>query len=183
LTVAPQCAGGRLYTGPLFVKYNAVLRGVQQGANAYLRSRYLELCAMEEVFERHKSGDLSWEAATKRANGYTTTIHAINSCIVKSSKLTKACKVYRGIREMALPKKFYTRNAFNVAGGVEPGFMSTTAKREVAVSYGSGQSGIVFEMQMGMVDRGADIAWLSQVRQGGSKRSWRMDRRSGVAGS
>ena len=27
---------------------------------------------------------------------------------------------------------------------------------------GGGRNGIVFEVQMGMVDRGADIAWLSQ---------------------
>ena len=41
--------------------------------------------------------------------------------------------------------------------------MSTTTSREVAMGYaGGGRNGIVFEVQMGMVDRGADIAWLSQ---------------------
>jgi len=44
--------------------------------------------------------------------------------------------------------------------------MSTTPKREVAMEYaGMGadsQTSIVFEIKMGMIDRGADISWLSQ---------------------
>ena len=43
--------------------------------------------------------------------------------------------------------------------------MSTTTERAVAMGYaaGSGQKmGIVLEMQQGMVDRGADIGFLSQ---------------------
>ena len=42
--------------------------------------------------------------------------------------------------------------------------MSTTTERAVAMGYaaGSGQKmGIVLEMQQGMVDRGADVSWLS----------------------
>ena len=54
---------------------------------------------------------------------YTTTLHAINSAIVKVSKLTKARKVYRGIAGMALPKQFWEPNEYNVKGGVENGFM------------------------------------------------------------
>ena len=30
------------------------------------------------------------------------------------------------------------------------------------MGYASGSTGIVFEIQQGMVDRGADIGWLSQ---------------------
>ena len=74
-----------------------------------------------------------------------------------------AAKVYRGLSGMALPRDFHQKNAFGVAGGVEAAFMSTTTSREVAMGYaGGGRNGIVFEVQMGMVDRGADIAWLSQ---------------------
>lgn len=50
--------------------------------------------------------------------------------------------------------------------------MSTTTCRDVAMGYASGgvnhgagvarAPGIVFEIPMGMVDRGANIAWLSQ---------------------
>ena len=44
--------------------------------------------------------------------------------------------------------------------------MSTSQKREVALDYanmgGSQSCSIVFEIQMGMIDRGADLSWLSQ---------------------
>ena len=38
-------------------------------------------------------------------NKYTTTLHAINSAIVKLSKLTKATKVYRGLSGRGLPHR------------------------------------------------------------------------------
>ena len=64
---------------------------------------------------------------------------------------------------MTLPKEFWTKNEFDVMGGVENAFMSTTTNREVALGYASGGTvGIVFEIAQGMVDRGADISWLSQ---------------------
>ena len=48
-------------------------------------------------------------------------------------------------------------------GGIEYAFMSTTMNREVALSYADDQStGTVLEIRMGMVDRGADVSWLSQ---------------------
>ena len=43
-------------------------------------------------------------------------------------------------------------------------FMSTTLDRDVAMGYagtGGSAAGIVFEIVQGMVDRGADIGWLS----------------------
>jgi hypothetical protein len=42
--------------------------------------------------------------------------------------------------------------------------MSTTLDRAVAMSYAASDGvGILFEVQQGMVSRGADIQWLSQV--------------------
>ena len=94
---------------------------------------------------------------------WQTTIHVINSSIVKLGKLTKANKVYRGISGGSLPDEFFTPNKFDVCGGIENGFMSTTLDREVALGYASsGMAGVVFEVQMGMVDRGADCARFSQ---------------------
>jgi len=62
-----------------------------------------------------------------------------------------------------MPTAFQQANQFGVRGGVESGFMSTTTDRSVATSYAShGTVGIVIEMQMGMVDRGADLSWCSQ---------------------
>ena len=63
-----------------------------------------------------------------------------------------------------LPKEFWEPNGFGVKGGVESAFMSTTLDEEVALSYAAGAAGtgFVFEIQQGMVDRGADIGFLSQ---------------------
>ena len=47
-------------------------------------------------------------------------------------------------------------------GGVEFGFSSTTTQREQAIHYADGAASTIFEMQMGLVDRGADLSWLSQ---------------------
>ena len=43
--------------------------------------------------------------------------------------------------------------------------MSTTLDKQVALDYAASQggAGIVFELAMGMVDRGADLSWLSQA--------------------
>ena len=106
---------------------------------------------------------MAWATAREELNRYTTTLHTINSSIVKLGKLTVATKVYRGIGGMALPAAFWTPNEYGVMGGVESAFMSTTLNKAVAVGYAAGRgTGIVFEIQQGMVDRGADISWLSQ---------------------
>ena len=39
-----------------------------------------------------------------RGNGYVSTLHVINSCIVKASKLTRVGKVYRGVSGGLLPQ-------------------------------------------------------------------------------
>ena len=94
-----------------------------------------------------------------------TTIHVINSIIVKSSKLTLAAKVYRGVAGGKLPDAFWTPNEQNVRGGIEGAFLSTTLDQKVAFDYAGnnpGKPGIIFEVQMGMIDRGAELKWLSQ---------------------
>ena len=96
--------GGRLYTGPLFVKYNAILRGVKEGAPAFFRKKLDELC-----------GD----------NRYTTSIHVINAALVSLSQLTRATPVYRGVAGAKLPPSFDEPDEFGCKGGVELGFMST----------------------------------------------------------
>ena len=50
-----------------------------------------------------------------KGNTYTTTIHLINSSIIKLSKLTAAMTVYRGLTGGVLPKAlFWEANAENV---------------------------------------------------------------------
>ena len=66
---------------------------------------------------------------------YATTIHAINSCVVKISGLTVASVVHRGVAGKSMPTSFFKKNSMNIAGGVEYGFSSTTNSREQAAVY------------------------------------------------
>ena len=64
-------------------------------------------------------------------NKYTTTLHVINSAIVKLGKLTQATTVYRGLGGGVLPDEFWEANDYGVCGGIEYAFMSTTLNRQV----------------------------------------------------
>ena len=126
----------------MYFKYNAVLRGTGADALAWMHTTWKELTL---------------------GNMYVTSLHVINSCIVKGSKLTKADRVYRGFGSGVLPSTFWEPNEFGVKGGVEAAFMSTTTDKRVAMQYArGGKGGLLFEIRMGMVDRGADLSWLSQ---------------------
>ena len=108
-----------------------------------------------------------WFAGCK-GNQYTTSIHCINSAIHKCSQLTCATTVYRGVAGGVLPASFWHPNAYDVRGGVEWAFLSCTRDCEVAFAYAASKgsasmtASVVLELQQGMVDRGADISWLSQ---------------------
>jgi hypothetical protein len=96
---------------------------------------------------------------------FTSTLHTINSGVVKLSQLQPATVVYRGISGMKLPEPFLVSSKHNVRGGIEYAFMSTTLDRNVALRYatsGTGEPSTLMVMQMGMVDRGAQLDWLSQ---------------------
>ena len=90
-------------------------------------------------------------------NMYTTTIHAINSVVVKMSRLSKIKPLYRGWTDATLPKSFFEADGMGVKGGVEYGFSSTTTDRAQAAHYAQGKASTILELEMGMVDRGADI--------------------------
>ena len=102
-------------------------------------------------------------ATSCKGNHYRTTLHCLNSMVVKCSKLTKATTVYRGSARGVLPTSFWEEDKDGVRGGVEAGFMSTSCSREVAIGYAStGNTPMVFEMSQGMINRGAELSWLSQ---------------------
>lgn len=154
----------------MFIKYNAVLRAAGETAPPVLKKETGILCMR---------------------NKYTTTLHGawlhgprskpliahlmlctllvrddctvINSSIVKLGKLTIAGTVYRGLSGGTLPEEFWQANEYGVCGGCEYAFMSTTLDRRVAYNYAGGSKvATILEICMGMVDRGADVAWLSQ---------------------
>ena len=147
---------------PLGCRYNGVLRGLDSGVD-FLVCKMVELCCSTDVAAEYKDRTMAYEEVRPLVNRYTTTLHCINSAIVKLAKLTKATKVYRGVSGMGLPGDFWTANEFGVKGGIEAAFLSTTTDRKVAMQYAASSGvGFVFEIRQGMVNRGADIWWLSQ---------------------
>ena len=132
-----ELIGARLYTGPCFAKYNAVLR-------------------------QHAGCVADFEALC-RGNTYTCTLHACNSALIKLSKLSAATTVYRGLGGAVPPEAFFTPDEKGICGGVEFAFLSTTAERSVAIQYASrGGASTVVELSQGLTDRGADLSWCSQ---------------------
>ena len=139
---------------------------------AKFRSDMIKLCCDADVAERYARGAISFEEAARLANKYTTTLHATNSAVLKLAKLTRACTVYRGIWGRRLPEVCRVLNEHGFKGGVEVSFISTTKDRMIAIFYASGGAdkekrasgspAIVFEIRMGMIDRGAEVSWLSQ---------------------
>ena len=135
----------RLYTGPRSMKYIAVLRAK---------------CVPNPMFER------AFDSLCM-GNLYTTTIQVESSGLIKLSTMTKATKVYRGIGGGKLPEAFLYPDKYNVSGGVEGAFLSTTPNRDVAVFYAGGagggsKAGVVLKMQQGLTDCGADLSPFSQ---------------------
>ena len=133
--------GGRLYTGPLFEKYNAVLRAMPNLVPFFVNS-YMKLCM---------------------GNRYVGTLHAINRLLLKLGKIKSAVKLYRGISGMRLPDKFFHEDEHGLRGGIEFGFMSATSDQSVAMTYASNKDpSLVYEIDQGMLDRGASLQWFSQ---------------------
>ena len=146
---------------------NGVLRGLDSDSD-FLRNTMVALCCPRivadaylgdtprEALYRAPSGSLTFGTALASLNKYTTTMHGINSAVIKLGKLTFSSKVYRGIAGMKLPPEFWQPNAFGVRGGVEQAFMSTTTEPSVAMGYAASGGlgfGIVIEVQQGMVNR------------------------------
>ena len=124
--------------GPQFQKYNLVCRASIEEAPQFMKADFDASC---------------------KGNYYRTTLHSLNSTVVKCSKLTKATKVYRGSARGVVPSSFWEADKDGVRGGVEAGFMSTRRSREVAIGYAAtGNTPMVFEMAQGMINRGAELS-------------------------
>eukprot|EP00967_Tisochrysis_lutea_P015153 scaffold17070_cov36-Tisochrysis_lutea.AAC.3 len=170
-----ELIGGRLYSGPLSVKYQAVLQAMDSAEPARHR-RYIELCSDAHVMERYLETAqhdplTAWETARNSCTNYSTTLHVIKSLLLRLGKLMTAAKLYRGVSGLAPPPGFW-KERFGVRGGVEPGFLVTSFNRQKAVDWAKHlrekdpedprKHGVLFEINQGFVDRGASIAWLSQ---------------------
>ena len=157
----------------MYMKYNLVLRGMGAGRHTKIHEEYERVCKLNTYAPEHASNIVQAAhdphlllSPLPPLLRYTTTLHVINSAIIKLSKLTSATKLYRGVSGALLPRPFWTPNQYNVRGGVEVAFMSCTEDKEVALKYAAPKkkAAIVFEVKQGMVDRGADVAWLRSTR-------------------
>mmetsp|Transcript_13701 Transcript_13701/g.31604 ORF Transcript_13701/g.31604 Transcript_13701/m.31604 type:complete len:911 (-) Transcript_13701:444-3176(-) len=141
-----ELIGLRLYTGPMYWLYNKSLRDY--------------LIKSEPLSPSRQSG--------RERMKFVTTIRMIASGIVKLSKLS--ClppdrKVYRGLANVKLPVFMVSSDPLGFRGAVEPAFMSTTTDKRVAMRYLDLKKDVspkILEMEVGQIDRGANVAWLSQ---------------------
>uniref|UniRef100_A0A6T8BFF1 Mono(ADP-ribosyl)transferase n=1 Tax=Cryptomonas curvata TaxID=233186 RepID=A0A6T8BFF1_9CRYP len=128
-----EVAAIRLWTGPMFKRYALFFRACITGT------------------EQMKSIQ------------YATTMHAINSAITKLAKIWKlplSRKVYRGYNNLQPGECAQLRDTSRCRGGVDPCVLATSEDFDVAVAYS--KHGFILEIEVGQVDRGADISWLSQ---------------------
>ena len=102
----------------MFELYNGVLRAWANAADPGIVPAFAAVGAGLDVCGR-----------------FTSTLHAVNSGVVKLSQLQPATVVYRGVSGMKLPEPFLVPSKFNVRGGVEYGFMSATLDQRVALRY------------------------------------------------
>ena len=147
-----EIIGLRLYTGPMFDLYNGVLRA---WGNVSRRG-----------YTRKGSG-VSPDHSLSVKHAFTTTLHVINSGLLKLSRIQPAVRIYRGMSGVKLPPSFIESDDYKcVRGGVEYGFMSFSTESSVAERYArlgdNASSSTVIEAEMGLVDRGAALDWLSQ---------------------
>jgi hypothetical protein len=127
-----------------FMVYNAILRQFPQ--------------ALFEVFE-------------KSDNFFSTTIHVLQSAVVKIARNTKipdGLILYRGL-SMKFPRQFFATDENGCRGFAEWGFMSTTANRDIAVMYSGVREGkptaTVLQIKTNSINRAACIEMYSQYQE------------------
>ena len=133
--IVEEQVAARMYTGPMYMKYNLVLRGMGAGRHTKIHEEYERVCklntyARRDAFERRRrtTHTSSSPRSLPLLLRYTTTLHVINSAIIKLSKLTSATKLYRGVSGALLPRPFWTPNQYNVRGGVEVALLSSLGR-------------------------------------------------------
>ena len=97
-------------------QYNGVLRGMGGKVDSLVET-FDQLC-MGNKYARHlpaPSRRISPRMIQRRSlRRYATTLHVINSAIVKLSKLTPVDTVYRGVSGGVLPDEFWKPNEHKV---------------------------------------------------------------------
>ncbi len=141
-----------LYSGPMFVVYNAILR------------RQLQTCQTNNVYQELVS----------RQNLFPTTIFVLGSALQKLARCTRipnGTPLYRGLGgqgkfTLELPPGFDSCDSNSCSGYTDYGFQSWTTDVRTALQYSgvyqSKPGACMLQMQSSSIDRGADIAEFSQ---------------------
>jgi hypothetical protein len=132
-----------LYSGPMYVIYNAILRRHPEEVYGVMR---------------------------REGNHFATTLHVLVSAVQKLSRVVAVpdgLVLYRGLGcDAQLPAHFFERDLQGCRGICEWGFMSTTSSLQVALRYSGALAGTplptLLAMRVGAVDRGACICEFSQ---------------------
>ena len=95
----------------MYLKYNNVLRSFSGDTFLMSQAVYYKLAEWVDGGET-----LEWSLSPTK---YATTIHAINSAIVKLAPLTVSASVFRGIAGMRLPDTFFERDSMGLMTGTE----------------------------------------------------------------
>ena len=151
----------RLFTGPMYVKYNEVLRATTLQESAAQPAESLE--AKVTVPEG---------APTLEANTYSTTIGLLISGLVKLGRIASLPRgargqavAYRGLAGLDLPSAVFTPDEQGFCGVVEPALLSMSDDAATALRYSGladGKQATIFELELGKASLGAEVAWLSQ---------------------
>ena len=161
-----------LYTGPMvhrpYFSFCLDCREilVPRPAQAY-RAVFSQFAVYNTILRRWPTA--RYEAFHAGGNLFATTIHVLVSAIQKiacAMKLPEGLILYRGLGGVRLPECFHKADESGSRGFAEWGFMSTTADKQVAITYAGLDEHrplpTVFEMRVGAVDRGACIQEFSQ---------------------
>lgn len=130
----------RLYTGPLFMKVNAALRAsskmIPKWIFDHLMGNTYMFCALFFI------GIMKLSAI----------------CVIQGNR-----KVYREMSGFKFLLCFFQVDERGVRGGVDFVSMSCTTNMSVAIDYAKGGMGtLIFVIDEGMTDMGADVRFLSQ---------------------
>ena len=126
----------RLYSGPMYSKYNSILRSALAGGETPLNLYPTTIQVL-------------MSAITK---------------LSRIAEIPEGGAVFRGTG-LVLPAEFFELDEQGFAGGVEPSFMSTTRMEQVARNYSGaleGSEATIFKLLVDRNSIGADISWASQ---------------------
>eukprot|EP00961_Rhodomonas_salina_P104232 1403041-Rhodomonas_salina.1 len=145
------------HAGPMFTKYNGKLR------------RAIQLLQANRTPPKHQHTSLQDLLRLGRellGRSYVTTIHALNSGLIKLARVTVLPAdhlVYRGIAGLREPELLSVKDKFGCRGGVEGGFLSTSTERAQALTYMQVHKGLptLLQLRLRIINRGADVSFLS----------------------